>query len=169
MAANSFKDYYADLGLELGASDGAIKKAFHDLAKKHHPDKSGVADAAVFRRVREAFEQLSNPEYRTQYDRTYWGRKFQTDAPSEQENYGGGYEGFGGTRTAQPEADACEEAGRASPPPVKPQRRPDEPSWQYFLGKAYTTWQKEDAAYRMRHPDVNERCVGLIFFMADIR
>jgi hypothetical protein len=157
MPSDSFKDYYADLGLELGASTGAVKRAFQDLAKKYHPDKSGVADATVFRRVREAFEKLSDAEYRVQYDRSYWRRKFQTDVPTQQQNYGGGGENFGGTRTGEHGPEAQEEARRASPPPVKPQRKPNEPSWQYFLGKAFTTWQKQEAAYRKRHPEVYER------------
>ncbi|KAL1800756.1 hypothetical protein ACET3X_001098 [Alternaria dauci] len=155
MSSTSFKDYYADLGLELGASTAAIRKAFQDLARKHHPDKSGVADAAVFRRVREAFEKLSDSEYRAQYDRSYWRRKFQTDIPAQQQNHGGDEERFGGTRTRNQGAET-QEARSASPPPVKPQRKPHEPSWQYFLGKAYTTWQKEDAAYRKRHPEAHE-------------
>jgi curved DNA-binding protein CbpA len=161
MPSDSFKDYYADLGLELGASAGAIRKAFQDLAKKHHPDKSGIADATVFRRVREAFEKLSDPEYRAQYDRSYWRRKFQTDdIPTKEENRSAGEENFGDTRNTSHGAET-QEARSASPPPVKPQRKPNEPSWQYFLGKAYTTWQKEEAAYRVRHPEVYERYVGL--------
>ncbi|KAG9191760.1 hypothetical protein G6011_10494 [Alternaria panax] len=155
MSSNSFKDYYADLGLELGASTGAIKKAFQDLARRYHPDKSGIADATVFRRVREAFEHLSDAEYRTQYDRSYWRRKFQTDLPTRQENRGG-EENFGDTRTTCHGAETQEEARRASPPPMKPERKPNEPSWQYFLGKAYTAWQKDEAAYRMRHSDLYE-------------
>ncbi|CAN9102604.1 unnamed protein product [Alternaria alternata] len=156
MPSDSFKDYYADLGLELGASAGAIRKAFQDLAKKHHPDKSGIADATVFRRVREAFEKLSDPEYRAQYDRSYWRRKFQTDdIPTKEENRSAGEENFGDTRNTSHGAET-QEARSASPPPVKPQRKPNEPSWQYFLGKAYTTWQKEEAAYRVRHPEVYE-------------
>jgi curved DNA-binding protein CbpA len=162
MATNSFKDYYADLGLELGASTGAIKKAFHDLARTHHPDKSGVADAAVFRRVREAFEKLTDTEYRVKYDGTYMSNKFPTSAPTEQASRDTGDENLGGTGTGY------DEAGRASPPPVKPRRKPNEPSWSYFLGKAYTTWQEKDAAWRKRHPEVYERYVGFIISRLDI-
>ncbi|KAI4664861.1 uncharacterized protein J4E79_003159 [Alternaria viburni] len=156
MATNTFKDYYADLGLQLGASTDAIKKAFRELAKTHHPDKSGVADADVFRRVREAFEQLTNTEYRTEYDRTYMSNKYQTGAPTEQTNHGSGNENFGGKGPANYKAGRAYEAGRASPPPQKPFRKPYEASWQYYLGKEYTAWQEKDAAYRMRHPEAYE-------------
>ncbi|CAG5144393.1 uncharacterized protein ALTATR162_LOCUS1537 [Alternaria atra] len=159
MSSNSLKDYYADLGLELGASTGAIKKAFQGLAKKYHLDKSGVADATVFRHVRETFEQLSNAEYRAQYDRSYWRTKFQTEVPTQQQNNDEGEENLCGTYATRYGAETQDEAPRASPPPVKSRRKPNEPNWQYFLGKACTAWQKEEAAYCMRHPEIYERCV----------
>lgn len=168
MATNTFQDYYADLGLQLGASTGAIKKAFRELAKTHHPDKTSVSDAAVFRRVREAFEQLTNTEYRTEYDRVYMRNKYQTGAPTEQTNYDAGNENFGGKGPANYEAGRAYESGRASPPPQKSFRKPHEASWQHYLSREYTTWQEKDAAYRMRHPEVYETYVESIIHKPDL-
>jgi hypothetical protein len=70
--------------------------------------------------------------------------KLQADIPDEE-----------CTRTAQYEAEE-KVWRRPSPPPVKPHRKKDEPSWKYFNGRAYTEWQKRDAAHRLRHPERNE-------------
>ncbi len=65
-------DYYAILGVERGASPEEIKRAFRRLAKQFHPDtyKGDKAEAErKFRKVAEAYEVLSDPEKRAQYDR----------------------------------------------------------------------------------------------------
>jgi DnaJ-class molecular chaperone len=58
---------YDVLGLDKGASSGEIKKAYHKLAREHHPDKGG--DPEKFKRVQEAYEILSDPEKRSNFDR----------------------------------------------------------------------------------------------------
>ncbi|HEV7431827.1 MAG TPA: DnaJ C-terminal domain-containing protein [Steroidobacteraceae bacterium] len=65
-----FKDYYASLGLERGASDNDIKKAYRKLAHKYHPDVSKEAGAeAKFKEIAEAYQTLKDPEKRAAYDR----------------------------------------------------------------------------------------------------
>jgi curved DNA-binding protein len=65
-----FKDYYASLGLERGASDADIKKAYRKLAHKYHPDVSKEAGAeARFKEIAEAYQTLKDPEKRAAYDR----------------------------------------------------------------------------------------------------
>lgn len=62
------KDYYKILGVNKGASEEEIKKAFRKLAHAHHPDKSG-GDEAKFKEVSEAYAVLSDKKKREQYDR----------------------------------------------------------------------------------------------------
>ena len=65
-----FKDYYASLGLERGASDADIKKAYRKLAHKYHPDVSKEPGAeARLKEVAEAYQTLKDPEKRAAYDR----------------------------------------------------------------------------------------------------
>lgn len=61
------KDYYHILGVQKGASDEDIKKAFRSLAHKYHPDKKG-GDEAKFKEVSEAYAVLSDKKKRAQYD-----------------------------------------------------------------------------------------------------
>lgn len=61
------KDYYKILGVEKGASQDEIKKAFRKLAHKYHPDKDG-GDEAKFKEVNEAYQILSDDKRRAEYD-----------------------------------------------------------------------------------------------------
>jgi molecular chaperone DnaJ len=61
------KDYYKILGVEKGASQDDIKKAFRKLAHEHHPDKQGGNDAK-FKEANEAYSVLSDEKKRAQYD-----------------------------------------------------------------------------------------------------
>ncbi len=63
------RDYYEILGLNKGASETDIKKAYRTLAKKYHPDVNKTADAeAKFKEVNEAYEVLSDPQKKASYD-----------------------------------------------------------------------------------------------------
>src|SRR3989338_8271612 len=61
------KDYYEKLGKSKGGSKDEIKKAFHKLAMKHHPDKNG-GDDSKFKEINEAYQTLSDDTKRAQYD-----------------------------------------------------------------------------------------------------
>ncbi len=65
-----YKDYYKVLGVDKKASPADVKKAYRELAVKHHPDKNqGNKEAEEkFKLVNEANEVLSNPEKRQKYD-----------------------------------------------------------------------------------------------------
>lgn len=73
------KDYYQILGVARSASPEEIRKAYHKLAHKHHPDKGG--DEKKFKEINEAYQILSNREKKSQYDQ--FGQVFE----------GGGFEG----------------------------------------------------------------------------
>ena len=64
-----FKDYYAILGLQRGASEEDIKRAYRKLARKYHPDISKEANAEEkFKEVAEAYQTLKDSEKRAAYD-----------------------------------------------------------------------------------------------------
>ncbi|KAG5838333.1 dnaJ homolog subfamily B member 9 [Anguilla anguilla] len=63
------RDYYDIIDVPQSASERQIKKAFHKLAMKYHPDKNNSPDAEViFREIVEAYEVLSNDVKRRRYD-----------------------------------------------------------------------------------------------------
>jgi molecular chaperone DnaJ len=68
--AEQKRDYYEVLGVERGADDATIKKAYRQLAKKYHPDMNpGDAEAEKkFKEASEAYAVLSDPDKRKQYD-----------------------------------------------------------------------------------------------------
>lgn len=65
-----FKDYYKTLGLERGATDDEIKKAFRKLARLYHPDvaKNKKTAEEKFKEINEANEVLGDPVRRKKYD-----------------------------------------------------------------------------------------------------
>ena len=85
--AEQKRDYYEVLGVERGADDASIKKAYRQLAKKYHPDMNpGDAEAEKkFKEASEAYAVLSDPDKRRQYDQ-FGHAAFE----------GGGAGGFGG-------------------------------------------------------------------------
>lgn len=85
-------NYYDVLGVKKDASADDIKKAFRRLARKHHPDAGG--DEEKFKDVNEAYEVLSDPEKRSQYDQfgQYFGGQ---TPPGAGAGGGGGWPGGG--------------------------------------------------------------------------
>ena len=85
------RDYYETLGVGKTATKDEIKKAFHKLAHKYHPDKK-EGDADKFKELSEAYSILSDDKKRAEYDS--YGRVFGHSTGSGQ---GGGFgAGMGG-------------------------------------------------------------------------
>ena len=95
------KDLYEILGVDRNASQEEIKKAYRRLAKKYHPDLNpGDKEAEQkFKEINEAYEILSDPQKRAQYDQ--FGHAAFEQGGSQQGGFGGFGEGgfdfdFGG-------------------------------------------------------------------------
>jgi molecular chaperone DnaJ len=67
------RSYYEILGVSFIASQREIKRAYHQLALKHHPDRNPKDENAgdKFNEIAEAYGVLSNPQKKTQYDKCY--------------------------------------------------------------------------------------------------
>lgn len=80
-------DYYQILGIQKNATQDEVKKAFHKLAHKHHPDKGG--DEKKFKEINEAYQVLSDTQKRQQYDQ--FGRVFENGQPGGAGGFDGGW------------------------------------------------------------------------------
>jgi DnaJ-class molecular chaperone len=102
-------DFYAELGVDKGASSEQIKKAFRKLARTCHPDvaKDDPSAAEKFARIREAYETLVDPQRRDRYDRRGQRRKINRGAEWRPPGGWGGFSTRSRTSRAkrQPEMD----------------------------------------------------------------
>ena len=94
--ASEKRDYYESLGLQKGAGDEEIKKAYRRLAKQYHPDLHPGDKAAEekFKEIGEAYEVLSDPEKKATYDQ-FGHAAFDPNAGFGGGGFGGGFDDLG--------------------------------------------------------------------------
>jgi len=87
------RDYYEVLGVQKGATDQEIKKAYRKLAKANHPDLNpgDKAAEARFKEINEAYEVLSDSTKRSRYDQFGFAG---VDPNFGAGGFGGGFGGF---------------------------------------------------------------------------
>jgi len=75
-----FKDYYAILKCDINSTDEEIKKRYHKLALKYHPDKNNGDKKAEekLKDINEAYNTLKDKTLKTQYDKIYYKEKNKT-------------------------------------------------------------------------------------------
>jgi curved DNA-binding protein len=96
--AVGYQDYYEALGVDRGASEEDIRRAYRKLARQYHPDvnkEEGAEDR--FKEISEAYEVLRDPAKREKYDRfgANWKAGQDVSGASGFEGFQG-FEGFGG-------------------------------------------------------------------------
>lgn len=162
--SSTFQDYYTTLGVQRGASDDEIKRAYRKLAKDWHPDRHPEEERDAvekkFKSISEANEVLSDPEKRERYDSLgeNWqqGQSFHGGGGIDPEQFaqmfggragrgGGGFSDFFG----QMFGDMFSERGR---PQRRPQKGADaEASIDVSVGEALLGG-KRTFAFRTRVP-----------------
>jgi hypothetical protein len=119
---------YSRLGVATTATTEEIRRSYRRLAARHHPDATRDAEGAEFRRIREAYEVLSDDERRAAYD--LWLR---LDRAATREQ---------GTPRRPPTVETdprlTAPAAPARPQPPRPARRPEKRAglsrgWVFFL------------------------------------
>ena len=94
------KDLYAALGVERGATQAEIKKAYRKLTRRYHPDKNPGDKAAEdrFKEVSGAYEVLGDEQKRALYDEfgdVSLTQGFDPERARAYKNMGGGFPGGG--------------------------------------------------------------------------
>ena len=93
-------DHYQRLGVAKNASPEEIKKAYRKLASQHHPDKGG--DTNTFQEIQIAYDVLSNPAKRAEYDNPpqqgFFSQGFQGFPPGFEQFFGNNFNDVFGRR-----------------------------------------------------------------------
>ncbi len=102
------RDPYQVLGVERGASEAELKKAYRKLAKENHPDRNADNPAKLerFKEANSAYELLSDSDKKARFDRGEIGPDGNPTSP-----FAGGFRGGGGGSGARPGPDPFARAG----------------------------------------------------------
>lgn len=105
MTMQNFRDYYEILGVPTEASSDEIKKVFRRLARQYHPDMNPGDKTAEekFKDIGEAYEVLSDPNKRSQYDQ--FSKFLKKKSFTKKTPKASTFRNNGGGRTSTQEAD----------------------------------------------------------------
>jgi|GEM_PF-6801548 len=153
-----FKDYYQVMGVARDATQDEIKRAYRQLARKHHPDVSKASDAEErFKELGEANEVLKDPEKRAAYDRlgANWkkGQDFQPP-PDWNTDFESSSPGFGGQDTGE-QSDFLSRFFAVDSPANKPMRRAPRattPTAKTATPKSRSAWKRLTTVARAGSP-----------------
>ena len=114
----SWKDHYNTLGVCMSAEPEVIKGAYNAMARKYHPDVN-PAGAARMKEVNEAYEVLSDPRRKAQYDSCYRQKQGPSNAGSSgnAQNSGSSYQDGSTYRQQQNSGHSHDQSHRESPSP----------------------------------------------------
>src|SRR5947207_2949648 len=73
MTIDTPDNYYAILGVPIDADSDMLKRAYRQLARRYHPDLAGPEGAVQMKRINRAYDVLSDPEKRLNYDTVIGG------------------------------------------------------------------------------------------------
>lgn len=165
---------YDVLGVQPGATTDEIRAAFRTLSKKVHPDQGG--SAALFRRVQEAYDTLSDPRRRAAYDRSL-REPSPSEPPGTSEDEATGWvrtdtppgPGWGGTTGPKPPPRSSQpppEAGAYTwpPPPGRPPPNAPPGPGSYGSGAGWDASMpsRPGPSLWARHPAVIVTTCGLV-------
>src|SRR5215469_9183914 len=66
-------NYYTILGVPIDADSDTLKRAYRQLARRYHPDLAGPEGALQMKRINRAYDVLSDPQKRLNYDTVIGG------------------------------------------------------------------------------------------------
>lgn len=93
MPDNGFTDYYELLQISPNAEIETIQRVYKMLAARHHPDNTETGDLDKFLALKRAYETLSNPGLRAEYDALYQQRNTEPIELFELKEFSLGVEG----------------------------------------------------------------------------
>ncbi len=93
MSDNGFTDYYELLQISPNAEMETIQRVYKLLAARHHPDNTETGDLDKFLTLKRAFETLTNPGLRAEYDALYHQRNTEPIELFELKEFSIGVEG----------------------------------------------------------------------------
>jgi len=141
------KNHYEILGLSQESDPEEIKKAYHRMAMQYHPDKNKSPDAAEkMRRINEAYQTLSDPDKKAQYDSTLVQRRPYIPRPA-------GYRYQSHVRTQRPNRDHYTHT-----------YEPDQGNWQGYEAPRNTVHFEHNTVFSMENL-FHSVIIGLAFGM----